>query len=266
LNGKDHYLCPYGSKASRDEYDRLISEWLTRGRSFPGPAASKVITVAELAKAFMQSGVMPDSHADTHRAVIELSVRLYGTVDASQFGPVALKVVRERMVEAGWKRDTTNQRVHHLRRIFRWGVENELVAPERLQALNAVAGLRQGKTSATESEPLQAVVAEHVAACVPFMSLTIQTMVRLQSLTGMRSAELCIMRPGDNDTRGRYGSIARSNTKPSTTTRAAKLRGGGRRSKFWGRCCKPICQPTFSRLPVWWKKSGSRLGSPAKRH
>lgn len=28
LNGKDHYLGPHGSKVSRDEYDRLIAEWL----------------------------------------------------------------------------------------------------------------------------------------------------------------------------------------------------------------------------------------------
>ena len=30
LNGRDYYLGPYGTKASRIEYDRLIAEWLVR--------------------------------------------------------------------------------------------------------------------------------------------------------------------------------------------------------------------------------------------
>jgi hypothetical protein len=33
LNGKDHLIGPYGSKDSREAYDRLIAEWLGhRGR------------------------------------------------------------------------------------------------------------------------------------------------------------------------------------------------------------------------------------------
>ena len=32
INGKDHYLGPYGTKASKIEYDRLIGEWLAAGR------------------------------------------------------------------------------------------------------------------------------------------------------------------------------------------------------------------------------------------
>ena len=27
LDGKDYYLCPWKSKASKAEYDRLIAEW-----------------------------------------------------------------------------------------------------------------------------------------------------------------------------------------------------------------------------------------------
>jgi len=43
LNGRDHYLGRYGTKASRVEYDRMTSEWLANGRqplstSASGPA------------------------------------------------------------------------------------------------------------------------------------------------------------------------------------------------------------------------------------
>ena len=32
IAGRDHYLGPHGTKASRIEYDRLIMEWLASGR------------------------------------------------------------------------------------------------------------------------------------------------------------------------------------------------------------------------------------------
>ena len=32
LSGRDHLLGPHGTQASRAEYDRLIAEWLNRGR------------------------------------------------------------------------------------------------------------------------------------------------------------------------------------------------------------------------------------------
>jgi hypothetical protein len=32
LNGRDFYLGPYGTKASRIQYDRLIAEWLVSNR------------------------------------------------------------------------------------------------------------------------------------------------------------------------------------------------------------------------------------------
>ena len=35
LSGKDFYLGPHGTKASKLEYDRLIGEWLANGRQLP---------------------------------------------------------------------------------------------------------------------------------------------------------------------------------------------------------------------------------------
>ena len=41
INGRDYYLGPHGTKASKVEYDRLITEWLSSGRSssFGAPEA-----------------------------------------------------------------------------------------------------------------------------------------------------------------------------------------------------------------------------------
>lgn len=52
IQGKDHYLGRYGSKASKTEYDRLIGEWLASGRfEHPSPEASQ-LTVKEVIAAF----------------------------------------------------------------------------------------------------------------------------------------------------------------------------------------------------------------------
>ncbi|MDG3004258.1 hypothetical protein [Paludisphaera mucosa] len=36
LSGRDFYLGRHGSPESRGEYDRLVAEWLSRGRRVPG--------------------------------------------------------------------------------------------------------------------------------------------------------------------------------------------------------------------------------------
>ena len=52
IEGKDRYLGPWKSKASRVEYDRLICEWLARGRPDSPQATVAEITVRELVAAF----------------------------------------------------------------------------------------------------------------------------------------------------------------------------------------------------------------------
>ena len=47
LNGRDFYLGPHGTKASKIEYDRLIGEWLANGRQ-PLDVSAVEITIVEL--------------------------------------------------------------------------------------------------------------------------------------------------------------------------------------------------------------------------
>ncbi len=53
LNGRDFYLCTYGSDASRSRYDRLIAEWLSACRRIPANA-NEGITISELIAAYWQ--------------------------------------------------------------------------------------------------------------------------------------------------------------------------------------------------------------------
>jgi integrase len=202
LSGEDVYLGRHNSRASRAEYDRLIGEWLAAGRTLPRRGRADTLAVTELVNAFRKSGVCPSSQADAYKAVMGLLVRLYGRTPVSNFGPLALRAVREQMIPLGWKRKTINYRVHCIRRIFRWGVAHEMVRPDVLHALEAVEGLRAGRCKAPESQPIQPVAVGHVETCLPFMPPIIQTMVRLQLYTGMRAGEVCAMRTGDIDVTG----------------------------------------------------------------
>ncbi len=47
INGRDYCLGLHGTRASRLEYDRLISEWLASGRSSAYGVAEDSLTVIE---------------------------------------------------------------------------------------------------------------------------------------------------------------------------------------------------------------------------
>ena len=50
LSGKDFYLGPHGTKASKLEYDRLIGEWLANGRQLPKSLVAGIAGAAEIQK------------------------------------------------------------------------------------------------------------------------------------------------------------------------------------------------------------------------
>ncbi len=52
LNGIMHYLGSYGSKESRQEYDRLLKEWLDNGRRLPDPEIR--LSVNDMILAYMR--------------------------------------------------------------------------------------------------------------------------------------------------------------------------------------------------------------------
>ena len=83
--------------------------------------------------------------------------QLYGLTPAADFGPQSLKAVRQHMVtEQGLCRNVVNHRISRIKRVFKWAVAEELVPPSTFHGLQALAGLRFGRTEARETEPGQA--------------------------------------------------------------------------------------------------------------
>jgi integrase len=97
-------------------------------------------------------------------------------------------------------RKYVNYRIACIVRIFKWGVEEELVPVTVYQALKAVAALRKGRTAAVrESMPVKPVPDDHIPPVLAVVSPQIGSMVQLQLFTGMRPDEVTIMRPCDID-------------------------------------------------------------------
>jgi integrase len=119
-----------------------------------------------------------------------------------EFGPLRLKAAREKMIQAGLSRNVVNKHVGRIKRIFKWGAENELLSGSVSHALAAVSGLRKGRSEARETEPVKPVPDQPVEAVKPFVSPQVWAMVELQRLTGMRPGEARIMRGCDLDMTG----------------------------------------------------------------
>jgi hypothetical protein len=134
---KDLLLGKYGTPESRAEYARVLSEWETGGRRISnGSQATVDLTVNELILAFWK-------HAENHyrrpdgtptgeihclRAALRPLRDLYGHTLVRDFGPLALKAVRQKMIGAvevrtgrPWCRKSINLHVYRIRSMFKWG-------------------------------------------------------------------------------------------------------------------------------------------------
>jgi integrase len=145
----------------------------------------------------------PTNEPNDFRLSLRPLKELYGHTPAADFGPLALKAVRERMIEAGLSRGVVNQRVGRVRRLFRWAVENELVPANVLHGLQAVRGLARGRSAARETEPVRPVPVAFVDAVLPHLRPQVAAVVRLQLYSGMRPGEVVQMRACDVDTAGK---------------------------------------------------------------
>ncbi|MCZ6574198.1 MAG: site-specific integrase, partial [Planctomycetota bacterium] len=113
LSGRQHYLGEYGSDESRQEYDRLISEWLANGRTDPAQQAAAAdkeqapATVVEVIAAYVRWAMghyrrpdgTPTGELTNIKAALRPLRRLYGRTAAKDFGPKSLKAVRQYLLD-----------------------------------------------------------------------------------------------------------------------------------------------------------------------
>jgi integrase len=215
IDGRDVYLGRYGSPESHEKYRRVVGEWFMTGVA-PSPqpkrggaAAGDGPTVNEVMLGyvrFVDGYYVKNGKPTSESGMVKLSLRvlrrLYGETPAADFGPLALKAVRQGFIDAGLCLNEVNRRTRHVVRFFKWAVENELVPPSVHHGLKAVPGLRKGRSGVRETEPVGPVPDAFVDAIRPHVSRQAWAMVELQRLTGMRPGEVTILRTCDLDLSG----------------------------------------------------------------
>lgn len=200
IDGRDLYLGEYGSPASRERYDELVAEWFAR----QGDLQGYTLDVDDLVILFLQhahdhyrkNGKLTSEYHCLQSSFRPL-VKMFGKTRAKDFGPRALKAVRQAMIDEGYLRNTVNSMINRIRRLYRWAVENQHVSVTVYQALCAVQGLQAGRTTAPESDPVEPVDEATVEATLQHLSPVVAAMVRLQLLTGARPGEIVTLRPCD---------------------------------------------------------------------
>jgi integrase len=183
----------------------LMSALRTRGRQHGPKSAGPTVTglcntYMKFAKSYYRKrdATIAKEAGAVRYALLPLQ-QLFGRMRAADFGPRRLKDVREAMIAKGWCRGHVNMQIGRIKRMFKWAVSNEIIPSDRYHALQAVDGLRAGRTEARESEPVKPVPEEMVEAILPHVAKVVAAMIRVQLLTGMRPGEVTIMRTCDID-------------------------------------------------------------------
>jgi integrase len=235
---RDVLLGKHDTDESRAEYRRVVLEWEANGRRLPArgaePSAPADLTVNELilaywrwAEAYYVKGGKPTSEQATVKHALRFVRQLYGPTPAKDFGPLAIKAVRqamvdhpvtrtvkvrdpqtgevrqeERLLRQGLARRFVNKQVQRIRRVFAWAVEEGLVPVTVHQALLRVRGLKKGKGQAREKKRVGPVPPAHVEAVLLLVPPTVRTMIEVQRLCGCRPQDVVAVRAIDIDMTG----------------------------------------------------------------
>ncbi|MFM9965478.1 MAG: tyrosine-type recombinase/integrase [Planctomycetaceae bacterium] len=214
INGREFLLGQYGSEESRIRYAELVAKFasgvlvdplaassnrgMNRGTvqtdSDPGPSiAELIVAFLEFSKTHYVKNGEPTSEQHCIRASVKPLRELFGLTPAKDFGPLALKAVRAKMVESGLARNTINSNIGKLRRMFRFAVANEMIDVSVLQRLETVSPLLAGRSEARETTPRHALDQADIDAVKKHVRPLVRDLIDLQLLTGSRSGELLML-------------------------------------------------------------------------
>ena len=204
VDGRHVYLGKFNSAESRQKYARLLAERSQpspRSESTANPPTATLLLVSEVLVKYLK---FAEDYYDADgtpgkefRAMVDAIApvnHFYGDSLADEFGPLKLKAVRQHLIDCDLCRTEINKRIGRIKRVFKWAVSEQLVAPSVHEGLRTVTGLLYGRTKARESEPVKPIDQKYVELTLPFVAPQVATMARLQLLSGMRPGEVVPMR------------------------------------------------------------------------
>lgn len=197
--GRDLYLGPHGSSASRERYGQIIArvaaghppEADKRQAPDTGPSVDEVLAAYF---DYSQTHYVKHGVVTSEVSLVSMTIKplheKYDDVPASMFGPLLLKSFRDGLIARGWCRNTINQTVGRVRRIFKWAVAEEMIGPEVLQRLQAVPALRAGRTTAPDRPKRTAIGPDQIDPVRQRVRPLVRDMIDVQLSCGARSGEL----------------------------------------------------------------------------
>lgn len=231
IGGRSIYLGTFGSDASRIRYGKIVAK-VVSGQSLdlfvPKSTVGRLPTglgrptINELCLAFMRhatayytkDGKLSDE-VWCFKSAIKPLVELYGFLEVNQFTPLALKAVRQAMIDRPtqapreskrvprpWCRSFINKSVNRIRHVFKWAVENGMANVATLQGLQAVSPLKSGKCAVPDHQRREAVTDEHIEAVRVELSQYHLDLFDLMRATGARPSELLGLSMNDIETTG----------------------------------------------------------------
>lgn len=223
-------LGKWGSPKAQAKYDALIAAWLASGRDntdgaaaaltekskpVPPPCSPGVLTVADLLAMWMEdiaiNGKGADSSSYETARAAGRALSAYLTLPANDFGPKAFKevmrayakvpVVRRKRQPDGTvvdvkkprTRNYVNSIMKRIRKMFAWGVSEELIDESKAWRLESVPLLEYGDQHTRESDRRTPAKAEDVTATLQALTRECAALVQVLSLTGCRPKEVCQM-------------------------------------------------------------------------
>ena len=118
LDGKRHYLGPYGSPESKHAYQELTRQWLAEQKQ---PPPGYGVVLVELMATYVDHlegyyGPMSDRRSETynHKPVLTVLKDLYGDTLVNEVDTLALKRVRQVFLDRGLTRGVVNKYVERI--------------------------------------------------------------------------------------------------------------------------------------------------------
>jgi integrase len=185
-------------------------------------------TVKEVALAFLQyaeSAKRPLNFDKYRRATMDFLVVHYGSIPADEFTAGCLHTTRTAIIKSErFCRDGINDYVRRIVTLFRWGVSVGLVNPMTAWGLTTVKPLEPDYPDTFDHPEREYVTDDVIIATLPLLPPTLQAMIKLQRLVGMRPGEVFGMKVGDIDTKSVPGIWLYRLTSHKTMKKTGKKR------------------------------------------
>jgi integrase len=207
IGGRNYYLGKYGTPESRLKYAELLRKHVTgelidpvatQGDDDSGPTVHEICaTYILFAQTYYRKNGVETAEVDCIRSAMRPLRELFGDSPAKDFESVALRLVRQKMIETKtektgkpWCRDYINKAVSRIVRIFRHAAKHKLIPAATLTDLELVEPLEAGRTTAEDYKPRSEVSQPTIEAIKAIVDDQTKDMMDLCILTGARGGEL----------------------------------------------------------------------------